>query len=145
MIRARYLDLIVPNSNQLIYTGDLLKRLQYTWYSRQSSYQLNQFDVKLATSSQFYTSKFRPVIQRIWYFLTVNNKNVDEYDSFVEPTLSDFRVSLSLIANVSFYMARKAFRVYLIGSSLDIAAIQRNLTSQWIDANPQCKKNDCFI
>ncbi len=140
MIKARYLDLIVPNSNQLINTDDLPKHIQSVWHSRQSSYKLNQFDVKLGSFSQFYTSKFRPVIQRISYFLTVNNKNADEDNSLIEPTLSDFKAFLSMIADVSFYIPRKAFRIYLVGSSLDIDTIQRNLTSQWIGANNQCNK-----
>lgn len=140
MIRSRSLDLFGPNSNKPVYTNQLLKRIQISWHQQNSAFiDITRFEVKLA-DLQIYTSKFQPVIQRVYYFLTINNKDVND-DKFTEPTLVNFNQNIMPIANVSFNMARKAFRVYLNGDadSTNIHAIRDILSNQWIDANPQCK------
>ena len=146
MIKSRYLDITLPNSNALVYTNDMLHRIQYIWYLNQNQPSLNrtQFEVKLAYT-EFYTSRFKPVIQRIYYFLTFNQKNVNDKDAasvtINEPNLSFFNQYIMPNALVSYLMPFKAFRLYLDDSSIDMTAVQNYLNTQWTDANPQCKNN----
>ena len=105
MIRARYLDLILPNSNLAIYTNDLMQRIKNTWYSSNNISPLNltMFDVQLA-DTQLYTSKFQSLIQRVYYFLTIGNKNVNDDITLLtynEPTLSSFDQNLGSSADVT--------------------------------------------
>lgn len=146
MIKSRYIDIIIPESNRKVYIQDLLHRIQNTWFYYQNSPNSNvtEFEVKLADSI-YYTSKFQPIIERVYYFLTIGNKNVNDNDgmsvNYKEPTMTYFNNYLSPNAIVSFYMPLKALRVYLEGSldSIDINTVQTNLTAQWATVNPQCK------
>ncbi len=146
MVKSRYLDVILPNSNSAVYLNDIINQIQYIWYEYQylSQPQMNltAIEVKLA-DTQFYTSKFSNFIQRIYYFLTINKKNVNDNDAssvmYREPTLSYFNDLITPNAAVSFYMPFKAFRIYLDGDNVSIDTVRKNLTAQWMDANPQGK------
>lgn len=143
MVKSRHLDIVLPNSNSAVYINDIIHRIQFIWHLNQNQPGMNltAIDVKLA-DTQFYTSKFRPLIQRIHYFLTINKKNVNDNDAssvlYREPTLSYFNQFIMPNANVSFLMPLKALRIYLDGNNVGIDTVQQNLTAQWIEANPQC-------
>ena len=127
MIKSRYIDIIIPESNRKVYIHDLLHRIKRSWFYNQNSPNSNetQFEVKLADSI-FYTSKFKPIIKRIYYFLTIGNKNVNDNDGmsvqYNEPTLSYFSNYLKPNSIVSFYMSLKAVRVYLEGNPVEASA-----------------------
>ncbi len=94
MIKARYLNIISPNSDIVVYTMNVLKRIQYAWYTNNLKANLNltQFVVTFA-DAQLYTSKYQGAIQRFYYFLTVAGKNVNDDLSttfYTEPNLNSF-------------------------------------------------------
>lgn len=82
---------------------------------------------------------FFSVIERIYYFITIRNLNVNDYNagiSFIEPNITDFNDYLNHIAFVSYYFPFRANRIYLKREEnlIDVNSLTNALRSAWTNA-----------
>jgi len=128
MIKSRYLNIVPVDSRIVLDKNQLAQAIRYSWYIRNSqAINITQYDVILSEYG-FYTSIFKEytilshldfkffflfsilvyhfyekrIIERIFYFVTVNGKNIeDDSKNILQPNIDDFNSVMNTFLSVS--------------------------------------------
>ena len=76
------------------------------------------------------------VIQRVYYFVTIKNLNVNDFNAvtmYIEPNITDFNTYISSLAQACYCFPYKANRIYLKAqsNSIDTSSLIRVLSVAW--------------
>lgn len=104
MIKSRSIDLLLPYGYIVANRDQLSSLIRFVWFVKNSKLisNITNIDVRIDDVS-FYTSVFRPIITRIYYFITINRINVNDLSmDYIEPNITDFNSTLGTDESVNY-------------------------------------------
>jgi hypothetical protein len=123
--------------NSLINKGAIENAIRLAWFNtnnNNTSTSLTRFEVEII-DYDYLTSQLKDVILRLHYFLTINTLNVNDFNTnieYEEPFVADFNEYLNPLAQVTYYVGERAFRLYLKDNNNNFRTI---LESLWNNKN----------